>query len=226
LLGEPRPTQIDALAWSPEALIAIECKFTEAGGACSRTGRAKQCNGSYAPEPGNAFKGEHRCALTAKGIRYWEHVPALFRGLRADRTHAPCPFASERYQWMRNLAAARALADGRAWAALVVFADAPGLHAAGIDWAVFKRELAGGVRFEAISYQALLLGCGQAVGARGRDARLWKSLKDHVARKIRRVSALRESSKTSPASLFEVRNSQRPKQQGRSDLIGRRRGPA
>lgn len=186
LLGEPRPTQVDALAWSPHAVVAIECKFTEGGGACSRTGRARQCNGRYAPEAGNAYKGDHRCALTAKGIRYWEHVPLLFEGLRADRDHSPCPFASERYQWMRNLAAARALADGRAWAVAVAFADAPKLHAAEYDWPAFKRELAGGVRFEALSYQKLISDCAAAVEASGRDTRRWEALARHVERKIER----------------------------------------
>lgn len=37
LLGEPRPTQVDALAVGSMAALVIECKFTERGGQCSQT---------------------------------------------------------------------------------------------------------------------------------------------------------------------------------------------
>src|SRR5437763_760935 len=38
LLGEPRPTQLDATARSEAGLLVLECKFTEAdAGACSQT---------------------------------------------------------------------------------------------------------------------------------------------------------------------------------------------
>lgn len=194
LLGEWRPTQIDALASSPHALIAFECKFTEAGGACSRTGATGQCGGAYALEPGNPHKGGHRCALTAKGIRYWEHVPALFKRLAPDRDHDPCPFAGERYQWMRNLAAARALADGRAWGVAVVYVDAPGLHAASIDWPAFRRELAPKVNFKPYSYQDLLITCSTPVAMTDRDTRGWDALLEHVVKKIRAVAGTRSPS--------------------------------
>src|SRR5437870_2478511 len=36
LLKEPRPTQVDAIAFGKNAIIVIECKFTEAGGECSQ----------------------------------------------------------------------------------------------------------------------------------------------------------------------------------------------
>lgn len=187
LLGEPRSTQLDALASSPGALIAFECKFTEKGGSCSRPGEG-ECNGRYELEPDNGFKRGGRCALTAKGVRYWDHVPGLFRSIPSDRDHAPCPFASERYQWMRNLAAARALAGSeRAWAAAVVFAQGSGLHGAMTDWAAFKRELAPTVRFDAMSYQELLELFADAVVAVDLPLGEWSALRAHVREKISSV---------------------------------------
>jgi hypothetical protein len=188
LLGEPRPTQLDALATSPGALMAFECKFTEKGGGCSRPGK-RECNGRYELEPGNGFKNGGRCALTAKGVGYWERVPRLFSSLSADRDHAPCPFDGERYQWMRNLAAAQALAGTeRAWAAVVVFADGAGLHAAGTDWAAFKGELAPAVQFDALSYQALLDMFAAANASAGLAPGEWPALMEHVLGKIAAVT--------------------------------------
>jgi hypothetical protein len=36
LLREPRPTQVDAIAFGRRATLIIECKFTEPGGGCSQ----------------------------------------------------------------------------------------------------------------------------------------------------------------------------------------------
>lgn len=191
LLGEPRQTQLDALASSPSAVIAFECKFTEKGGGCSRPGEG-ECNGRFEIEPENRFKQGLRCALTAKGVRYWDYVPGLFRSISPDRDHVPCPFDGERYQWMRNLAAAQALAGpSRAWAAAVVFAEGAGLHAAQTDWAAFKTELAPAVRFEALSYQALIDQFVNAVEASGLPRGEWVALGAHVRKKITAVVAQR-----------------------------------
>lgn len=92
-------TQIDVAAYSDKAFIAIECKFTEdQPGDCKQT---KSCSGSYCIEPGSKYKTKHRCALTSKGIRYWEIVPEII-GIRADVDYEICPFANEWYQLMRN----------------------------------------------------------------------------------------------------------------------------
>ncbi|WP_249169945.1 PGN_0703 family putative restriction endonuclease [Bradyrhizobium liaoningense] len=37
LLGEKRPTQVDAIAFGARSILVIECKFTEPGGGCSQT---------------------------------------------------------------------------------------------------------------------------------------------------------------------------------------------
>jgi hypothetical protein len=132
-LGEPHPTQVDAIACGPRAILLFECKFTEIGGGCSqpdpiRKGAhrgLRQCNGDYALQINPANKRKARCALTAKKVRYWETIPKLF-GLSADQDHRPCPFRGEAYQWMRNVVLAERLASARgvSWAVVAVYADA------------------------------------------------------------------------------------------------------
>lgn len=82
-LAAKRATQVDALLVGAHAIIVAECKFTEPGGGCSQTKRTPkgrgaglpQCNGRYVPQvnPGNGVAAS--CALTGKGIRYWEVIP-------------------------------------------------------------------------------------------------------------------------------------------------------
>ncbi|EJT01484.1 hypothetical protein [Rhizobium sp. CCGE 510] len=82
LLGEPRPTQVDAFAVGSAAALVIECKFTEPGGQCSQTAVSRSgerpCSGSYKDQtnPGNGVRS--RCALAGKSIRYWEYIPNIF----------------------------------------------------------------------------------------------------------------------------------------------------
>ena len=110
LLREPRPTQVDALAIGANAIMVIECKFTEPGGSCSQTRRIQtgpgagqpQCTGRYELQV-NARSGVRaHCALSGKGIRYWDFIPAIF-DLDPAAAYAPCPFKEEGFQWMRNL---------------------------------------------------------------------------------------------------------------------------
>jgi hypothetical protein len=113
-LGERRPTQVDVLLHDETSAVMLECKFTEAGGGpCSQPRPlasgghqgVRQCDGNY-HEQRNPVNGKTaRCALSAKGIRYWEHIPAYF-DLAADQNHEPCPFAGPAYQYMRNVLAA------------------------------------------------------------------------------------------------------------------------
>ncbi len=114
-LGEPRPTSIDVLLSGPNRRVAVECKFTEEGfGTCSRPrlrpGDAgyptERCDGSYRAQAG---RGD-RCALTAIGVRYWDHLPRLF-AWPADRDHEPCPFGAV-YQLARNALAAAVTPEG------------------------------------------------------------------------------------------------------------------
>jgi hypothetical protein len=111
-LGEPRPTQVDAFAEGSEAMILFECKFTEAGGGCSqikpdRKG-ATACSGAYRLQANGQNGKEARCALTGKGVKYWDYVGDLF-GLDPSSDLDPCPFAFDAYQWMRNVVLAESL---------------------------------------------------------------------------------------------------------------------
>jgi hypothetical protein len=89
--------------------IAVECKLAEDKfGACSRPDLKVDdpqyltdfCNESYTVQMNRA----ERCALTSKGIWYWEFVPQP-TSWSADVDHVPCPLRST-YQIIRNLLAA------------------------------------------------------------------------------------------------------------------------
>lgn len=164
-------TQVDVLAESEDALIFFECKFTETdGGTCSQPkplvkGAHKglvQCNGNYALQT-NPVNGKiNRCALSAKGIRYWEMIPEVFR-YNAGTDCSPCPFAGPWYQWMRNMTNAYAIAQesGRRAAFCLVYADAPGLPVADMvhsdQWQAFLSQTRPGrISAQAFSYQELI----------------------------------------------------------------------
>jgi restriction endonuclease-like protein len=135
LLGEPRPTQVDAIACGSRSSLVFECKFTEPGGGCSQPQRIpkgahrgkRQCDGNYALQinPARKSAGEARCALIAKKVRYWESIPKLF-GIDAEQDYRPCPFAGEGFQWMRNVVLADKVAAARGvrGAVIAAFADA------------------------------------------------------------------------------------------------------
>jgi len=100
-LGEPRPTQVDLFLPRRGGNVAIECKFWEGGlSPCSQV--RKVCNGDYASQP-RRQRGQ-RCALTEKGIKYWDYIPRLFNW-PADQDHRPCPIRRP-YQLVRNVLAA------------------------------------------------------------------------------------------------------------------------
>ena len=104
-LSEPRPTSVDVMMRSDGYSVAIECKLTEAEfGRCSRVipsnGKPAICDGSYSYQ----MQRTKRCALSALGIAYWDHLPTMFNW-PVDRDHRPCPF-KDGYQLARNLLAA------------------------------------------------------------------------------------------------------------------------
>jgi hypothetical protein len=133
LLGEPRPTQVDAVAFGKAAIIVIECKFTESGGTCSqpipiRKGPhrgQRQCTGDYRRQTNPISGATARCALTAKGIRYWDSIPGIF-GVDSTAEYRPCPFKGDAYQWMRNVVLVDTLATARGVAGVVLAAYADG----------------------------------------------------------------------------------------------------
>lgn len=200
LLQEKQPTWVDAVARSPHALMFFECKFTESdGGSCSQTqplrqGRRKgirQCNGRYMWQVNPANNQEARCALTAKGIRYWDIVPQVF-DYDADASYFECPFAGPWFQWMRNLTICYAVArHHRLRAALVVaYADGPGLPMAARirsrEWTHLQDRLQrDAVALHSFSYQTLLTWASAAAP----DDETWPALTTWVQNKIDTVCA-------------------------------------
>jgi hypothetical protein len=135
LLGEPRPTQLDAVAVGSNGVVLFECKFTEPdGGCCSqpipiakgRNRGSRQCNGSFTDQINPVTGIRSRCTLTGKGVRYWELIPNVLN-VDATSDHRPCPFAGGRYQWMRNLVSAFAMGIDRGLpsAFVVTYTDGP-----------------------------------------------------------------------------------------------------
>jgi len=191
LLGEPRPTQVDALAVGSAAALVIECKFTEPGGQCSQTAVSRsgqrQCNGNYEDQinPGNGVRS--RCALTGKSIRYWEYIPKVFE-LDPVVDHSPCPFRGDAYQWMRNAVLAAAIGKRRNLkaAALAAFADHPSFPTAReAIRGLMDPGLAGQGAITPISYQQIIAIACQA----GRDRALWDALSGWIDHKIARAAS-------------------------------------
>lgn len=182
LLGEPRRTQVDALARGNEAIILFECKFTEAdGGACSQPSPItkglhkglRQCDGNYRPQVNPVSGRSARCALTSKGVRYWELMPHSLR-VDPDTDHLPCPFAGGWYQWMRNLLAAAAMSNiaGARAAFVILYADGPFPMARKLrspDWRRFEALVSGSVTLRTVSYQGILVWACEAAEDEDRD---------------------------------------------------------
>ncbi|OQB76662.1 MAG: hypothetical protein BWX92_01587 [Deltaproteobacteria bacterium ADurb.Bin135] len=197
VLGEPRPTQVDASAESETALVFFECKFTETdGGACSQTKRIggrsrnrgmRQCSGDYVMQVNPVNGVRSRCALTGKGILYWEYVPRVLE-IDSATDHRPCPFRGGWYQWMRNLVACDAIAQasGNRGIFVVLYADGPFAMAekvASPEWRDFCSLTEGkAVKFITLSYQDFLA-CTTAAAAPP-DVQVLTRLRDWVNGKI------------------------------------------
>lgn len=175
LLGERRRTQADVLLQNKTSVVFLECKFTEVGGGpCSQpqprpSGKHAglyQCNGNYKMQT-NCINGrEARCALSAKGIRYWEYIPE-YLNWASDQDYEPCPFAGPAYQYMRNALAAACWVNrhklNRAAFGLV-YVDGVQFPMSGevvdpaSEWSQFVRHLRPSslLTVRAISYQSLL----------------------------------------------------------------------
>jgi hypothetical protein len=203
LLGEPRQSQVDAVAHSRDFLIFMECKFSESeAGRCSQPkplakGAHKgvtQCNGNYEPQVNPVSRKTAWCSLTGKGVKYWEHIPRLF-GISPTSVHRPCPFVDSMYQWMRNVVAcwAESQARGLRPVFLVVYADAPDIHQLPTarflrseSWASFKSWIRPDTVFvREVAYLDLL---DAALGVPGGDAATLRELRNWVEVKVRKVA--------------------------------------
>jgi restriction endonuclease-like protein len=175
LLGEPKPSQLDIVICGSSQLLVAECKFTEPGGGeCSQphplakgSHRGKrQCNGNYELQTNPVNNVTARCALTAKGVKYWSTLSGVL-AVDADVDHRPCPFSDGRYQWMRNILAAAALGYRMGLPAtfVLVYADGPfpiPKYLQGSEWAGFTRLATGEVPIRTASFQQLLTWAGEA----------------------------------------------------------------
>ncbi len=186
-LNEAQSTPMDVVLRSPRLLLCVECKFAERdGGVCKQTKPGKhlpaQCNGAYTEQvnPHNGLRA--RCALSAKGVRYWDWVPRLFN-VSADQDYLSCPFAGPWYQWMRLMAitASAAEREGRQPAFAVVYVDTPRLPMARKDWTAFRTVLReDAMPFRTLSFQRVVALAAMAAP----DDLVWPELAAWVERKV------------------------------------------
>jgi len=201
-MKEKRRTQVDVMARNSHSLIFFECKFTEQdGGSCSQPkplpdGKHKgkhQCNGNY-EEQANPVNGKiAKCALTAKGIRYWDIIPKVLN-YQPTADYRPCPFRGPWFQWMRNLTACSEVARnyGVKPAFVLVYADGDELPMAekikSPAWAEFISSLnKERIIFYHTSFQALVWTLQTAVVFHERPQALWIELDKWVEEKIQAV---------------------------------------
>lgn len=184
-------TRLDLMSETSHVVASFECKFTESGGTCSQTmPRRRQCDGNYASQVNPFNQVEARCALSGKGIRYWELIPAVF-ALNAMEDHRPCPFAGDDYQLMRTLVLTYELARlaSRQAVVVLVYADGP-FSTAELVQSSRWRAFVGSVRPEAvtlhaISYQKVVDLCFEACEHHPEQQKTWMQLRHWLAEKIR-----------------------------------------
>ena len=219
LLNEPQPTQVDVYAENPQSVILFECKFTEQdGGACSQTvkrNNAIPCNGNYAasihsppsfPPVVSGNPSALRCALSGKGIQYWDIIPKVFH-LDAEADHLPCPFAGPAYQWMRNLVVAYKVArqKNKQPSVVIVYADHHGLPMAqkvrSNAWTQFARTVKQDqVPLHVRSYQEILTLAQETTRHGSGEQTVWGELEEWVNRKISTINGDRTKSKRKRSS--------------------------
>ena len=205
LLNEPRPTQVDVYVENPFSVILFDCTFTEQNGvACSQTVKQSAfipCNGNYAQHINHRNDMTNRCALSGKGIQYWDIIPKVFH-LDAQTDYQPCPFAGPAYQWMRNLVVAYKIArqKNKQPAVVIVYADSPDLPMAqkvrSNEWTQFNRTLKQDqVAFHARSYQEILTLAQEVTRDGSGEQTVWKDLDKWVNRKILAINVERRKPK-------------------------------
>jgi hypothetical protein len=200
LLREPKSTQIDMFGQCESGIVLFECKFTEPdGGSCSQPDvitrgahrHLRQCNASYVSQTNPVNGVTSRCALSGKGIRYWDFVAEVMN-VDPVRDYEPCPFSGGSYQWMRNLVAAFAMGQHLALSAafVVVYVDGTFPMArkiASAEWATLLASVAGrAVPLRHVSYQVLLSLAQAAASATDRDVLL--ELDSWISAKIRKAT--------------------------------------
>jgi hypothetical protein len=205
LFNEPSPTQVDVYAESPQSIILFECKFTEQdGGACSQTVKRNnviRCNGNYVDQINHENDITGRCALSGKGIQYWDIIPKVFH-LDAEADYQPCPFAGPAYQWMRNLVVAYKVArqKNKQPAVVIVYADHPNLSMAqkvrSQAWTAFTETVRQDqVSLHVRSYQDILTLVQETTRQGSGEQTVWEELTEWVNKKISAVKKDRSKPK-------------------------------
>jgi hypothetical protein len=196
---------------NPSSVIVMECKFTEQdGGACSQTVKRNgsiPCNGNYLPQINHENDMTGRCALSGKGIQYWDIIPKVFH-LDAEADYQPCPFAGPAYQWMRNLVVAYKVArqKNKQPAVVIVYADHPDLPMAqrvrSNEWTQFARTVKQDqVLLHVRSYQDILTLAQETTRQGSGEQTVWKELDQWVNRKISATKKDRRKPKKRSPSL-------------------------
>lgn len=203
-LKEPRRTQIDAIAWGLNATVVFECKFTETGGPCSQPKRIaegsnigkRQCDGCYRTQVNPVNGITAKCALTGKGIRYWEIIPKVFE-LDAAATYRPCPFAGPWFQWMRNIALCYEIAREEARdAALAVVYPEGVTNTAGVvahDFDGGPRLRKGVIPLRLMTYLQLVSVGKAAADQCNQDVSIWRDLRSWINKKTENVIASQDT---------------------------------
>jgi len=205
LLNEPHPTQVDVYVESPSSVILFECKFTEQdGGACSQTVKrngATPCDGNYGKNMTHENDMTSPCALSGKGIQYWDIIPKVFH-LDAQTDYQPCPFAGSAYQWMRNLVVAYKVGrqKNKQPAVVIVYADHPGLPMAqkvrSRAWTAFTKTVRKDqVSLHVHSYQEILTLAQETIRHGSGEQTVWEELDEWVNKKISAIKSDRRKPK-------------------------------
>ena len=189
------PTQIDIKIEDEKHILIVECKFTEEdGGSCFQTSndnskKQAQCNGNYELQINPVNKKESFCALTGKGINYWQHIEKIYN-LDINNSICPCPFKAGNYQWMRNLCIANALNEkhNKNAKVFICYTDFVGLE--------MKKKMDNGYlqkinsivkeeyRISTITYQKIVeYGCNYSV-----ENDVWRELKIWIDNKWHKIN--------------------------------------
>ena len=210
LLNEPDPTQVDVYAENPQSIIFFEGNFTDqGGGACSETKKQQGvilCDGNYGEDRTQVSNVMSRCALSDKGIQYWNIIPKVFY-LESEADYQPCPFAGSSYQWMRNLVAAYKVGrqKNKQPAVVMVYANHPaqpkvekGRFQA---WTEFSETvIQDHISLHVRSYQEILKLSEQVTHQGCGEATLWQELQEWVERKMTAITSARGKPKRKPSS--------------------------
>ncbi|MFA9562197.1 MAG: hypothetical protein ACERKU_07665, partial [Nitrospirota bacterium] len=147
-----------------------------------------------------------RCALSEKGIQYWDIIPKVFH-LDAQTDYQPCPFAGPAYQWMRNLVVAYKVGrqKNKQPAVVMVYADHPGLPMAqkvrSKEWIQFARTVKQDqVPLHVRSYQEILTLVQETTHQGSGEQTLWRELGEWVERKMSAINGARRKPKRKSSS--------------------------